>query len=118
MKVLKSRGELVVLRRSRPTDLVSQRDYFTCVYFLAFVTKQEMWRHLKACLNKDNENYNSNNIVEQSEMLLYSNKYGDGAYKELKALVLVNMIRDEVYDCLVKDYWEKKQLALHMQNTS
>ena len=36
-------------------------------------------------------------------MLLYSNKYGDGACKELKALVLENMIRDEVYDCLVKD---------------
>ena len=82
---------------------------------MAFVTKQEMWRHLKTCLNKDNENYNNNNIVEQSEMLLYSNKYGDSAYKELKPLVLVNMIRDEVYDCLVKDHWEKNQLALQMQ---
>ena len=115
MKVLKSRGELVALRRSRPTNLVSHHGYFTCVYCLAFVTKQEMWRHLKTCLNKDNENYNNNNIVEQSEMLLYSNKYGDGAYKELKPLVLVNMIRDEVYDCLVKDHWGKNQLALQMQ---
>ena len=71
-----------------------------------------MWRHLKTCLNKDNENYNNNNFVEQSEMLLYSSKYGDGAYKELKALVLVNMIRDEVYDCLVKDYWKKKTTGI------
>lgn len=75
MKVLKSRGELVVLRRSRPTDLLSHHGYFTCVYCLAFVTKQEMWRHLKTCLNKDNENRN-NNIVEQSEMLLYANIQG------------------------------------------
>ena len=61
-----------------------------------------MWRHLKTCLNKDNENRN-NNIVEQSEMLLYANKFGDGTSKELKALVLENMMRDEVYDWLVKE---------------
>ena len=102
VKVLKSGGELVVLRRRRATDLVSYHDYILCVYCLAFVTKQEMRRHLKTCLNKDNENRN-NNIVEQSEMLLYANKFGDGTSKELKALVLENMIRDEVYDWLVKD---------------
>ena len=81
---------MVVLRRPRASDLVSYHDYIPCVYYLAFLTKQEIWRHLKTFLNEDNENYSNKNIVEQSEMLLDSNKYGDGACKELKALVLEN----------------------------
>ena len=104
MKVLKSGGEMVVLRRPRASDLVSYHDYIPFVYCLAFLTKQEMWRHLKIFLNKDNENYNNKNIVEQSEMLLCSDKYHNSACKELKALVLENMIRDLVKKRLILTY--------------
>ena len=101
IKVLKIGGELIVWRRPAPNDIVTFKSYVPCVHCLVFVTKDEMWRHLKTCKNKGNEN--NNNIIAQCDMLLYSNKYSTGASKELIPLVLDKMNKDDLYNCVRND---------------
>ena len=100
-KVLKHGGELVVWRRPGAGEIICHTDYVPCVHCLAFVTKKEMWRHLKTCENKANTN--NNDIVAQCQLLLYPNKYSIGASQELITMVLDNMNKDDIYQCLSSD---------------
>ena len=101
MKVLRTGGELVVFRRPGADDCVDSSSYRPCPYCLAFVTKHEMWRHVKSCpLNKGRE---EGNCLRKSNLLYYSNHYSDGASEELKGLVLTSMYKDEVTEEVSRD---------------
>ena len=88
-------------RRPDQDDIIQYKDYVPCVKCLAFVTKKEMWRHLKTCPNKGQET--SGNEVAQCEMILYSNKYSLGASNELSALLLDKMIKDDIFEIVSND---------------
>lgn len=100
MEIIKNGGELLVWRRPCATDIVTYKDYVPCVNCLAFVTKSEMWRHLKTCVGKSGV---CSDDVEKCQMLLYPNKHAEGASKELKELILTKMKKDEIYQCASKD---------------
>ena len=51
-KVLKIGGEMLVWRRPGFAETVNYLDYVPCPDCLVFVTKSEMWRHAKTCVNK------------------------------------------------------------------
>ena len=102
VKVLKLGGQLVVWRRPNKTAGVSYKDYIPCKICLAFVTKAEMWRHVKSCEHRKNDE-NVHNLVQQAELLLYPNQFDSGATKELSCLILHGMINDEISKCVKGD---------------
>ena len=108
MKILKSGGELIVVRRPGPTEFVNYKDYVPCIHCLGFLKKDEMWRHLKTCIGKSqktsSENVKNDNLISQCEILLFSNKYGDGASKELSELILERMNKDAIFETVSKDH--------------
>ena len=105
MKVLRTGGELIVWRRPDKNAYVSVKDYIPCKFCLAFITKSEMWRHIKFCPLKNDDSFSkNNNCIQQSECLLYPNKTsGDAASTELQHLVLSSMINDQISACVKKD---------------
>ena len=89
MKVPRVGGQLVVWRRPAPEMRVLSTDYLRCQHCLILVTKAEFWRHRKRCPLK--EGSDNEDIVKRTQILLYSNQYGEGATAELKSLALQNM---------------------------
>lgn len=93
MKVLKVGGELIVWRGPKIHDVLDVTDYRLCPYCLVFITKKEMWHHMKRCPATTGE-YDGKSL-KKSELLLFPNKYSEGASEELKVLVLSSMFNDD-----------------------
>ena len=74
MKVVKVGGELVVWRRPKIHDVADVTDYRPCPYCLAFVSKKEMWCHMKPCPASTKDHGKS---LKKSELLLFPNKYSE-----------------------------------------
>ena len=102
MKVLRTGGELVVWRRPAECDVVRVEDYKPCPYCTVFVTVKELWRHARTCDKNHNQEHGTN-IVRKAELLLFPNKYAEGASSELKTLVLCNMIKDDITQIVSSD---------------
>lgn len=50
LRVLESkRGQLIVMRRPPEDTECSPEDYLPCIHCLGFVRRQELWRHVKVC---------------------------------------------------------------------
>ena len=102
VKVLRTGGVLILWRRPAPDDVVCPNDYKPCPYCLVFVTKKEMWRHVKTC-KKNNKSDEALTVLGKSEMLLYPNRYSEGASKELTQLVLSKMNNDSISEIVSSD---------------
>ena len=102
MKVLRIGGELQVWRRPAENAIVTHEDYLPCNYCLAFVTKSEMWRHVKKCPHKSSV-VGGGDMVKRAELLLYPNQYDSGASNELRHLVLSIMNKDHITNVVAKD---------------
>lgn len=90
--VLRTGGTLVVARRPSEKESVNISDYVPCEFCLAFVTKAELWRHVKTCSHSKNVR----SSVKKSELLLHPNKCSDNSDQELKVLVLDDMVYDDI----------------------
>ena len=73
VKALRVGGELIVWRRPTVHDVIDVTGYRPCPYCFVFVTKKEMWRHVKRCPANTGED--DGKSLKKSELLLFPNKY-------------------------------------------
>ena len=102
MVVLRTGGELIVWRRPDKDAIINVNDYVPCKFCLAFLLKSDLWKHVQGCPFKG-ESVDEKNLITQAQLLLYSNKYAQGASQELKELVLESMVRDEITSVVKED---------------
>lgn len=100
LKTLRTGGELVVWRRPAPTDLVNVADYIPCQFCLVFITKSEMWRHHKTC---DFVTDGISRTIEASKLLLFPNQLLSSKRRELKALLVDKMKKDDISAIVIRD---------------
>ena len=101
-KVLCNGGVLVVWRRPTIDMVVDYRNYLRCEHCLVFMSKGKLWRHEKKCfLRKDVSSRLS--IVKRAKILLYPNQHHQAVSEELKALVMVNMLKDDIIKVVSQD---------------
>ena len=94
--MLRTGGELVLWRRPQQNDQAFPSDYRPCPHCLAFVTKAEMWRHIKTCKFIDGDDGETKTALKKSNIILYSNQYSKGATLELTEMILEKMNNDSV----------------------
>ena len=80
LKVLETRvGDLIVVRRPTEEETLSPEDFLPCSFCLAFIRRNELWRHCKTCqfkpqhTNQDEEDKKWGNVQEKSKLMLMSN---------------------------------------------
>ena len=101
-KVLSSGGVLVVWRRPAIDMVVDYRNYLPCEHCLVFMNKGELWRHEKIFfLRKDVSSRLS--VVRRPELLLYPNHHYQAASEDLKALVMVHMLKNDSFKVVSQD---------------
>ena len=102
MKVLKTGGELAVLRRPATSNIVNVKDYKPCPYCTVFVTIAELWSHTKTCEKNVHQEHNSN-VAKKADLLCFPNQNVAGATTELQEMVLGNMKKDEITKVVLSD---------------
>ena len=103
MKVLKTGGELMIVRRPAPDDVVVYTDYVPCTFCLGFITVAEMWRHIKTCsLREESPSSNNKNLIEHSKVIIHANKYAKTVTAEL-TVILESMMKDQITEVVQKD---------------
>ena len=101
-KVLSSGGVLAVWRRPAIDMVVDYRNYLPCEHCLVFMSKGELWRHEKKFfLRKDLSSRLS--VVRRPELLLHPNHHYQAASEDLKALVMVHMLKDDIFKVVSQD---------------
>ncbi|XP_066933576.1 uncharacterized protein [Clytia hemisphaerica] len=114
VKVLKVGGELIVLRRLQESDIVSIKDYIPCQFCLAFITKQEMWRHHKTCKFTNGRT----GSVRISKILLFSSQsVASTCSDELRLMVLDKMKHDDIHQIVRKDEIILKYGSFKLENS-
>ena len=106
IKILESGGELIVFRRPQEGIVASYKDYMPCKYCLSFLHKQDLWRHTKKCMDKQNDvedGGGNSNVQTQAEMLLYTCKQQNCASLDLHQLVISRMQEDNITDVVRRD---------------
>ena len=79
LKVLHCGGELKVIRRPGPDEVVDFKQFKPCVHCLAFLQKHELWRHVSHCPFNETKLHDSDGTINrklqyESEMLLSGSK--------------------------------------------
>ena len=66
------------------------------------MSKGKLWRHEKKCFLRKNVSSRLS-IVKRAEILLYPNQHHQAASEELKALKMVNMLKDDIFKVISQD---------------
>ncbi|XP_057310698.1 uncharacterized protein LOC130648660 [Hydractinia symbiolongicarpus] len=104
IKVLKTGGEMIVARRP-PKGVKSQpSEYLPCKYCYAFLHQAQLSRHCRNCSFKDMKSCEQENIIKQSELLIYPNRAIPGASLDLEEFVIRKMKKDELTELVKKDF--------------
>ncbi|XP_057291533.1 uncharacterized protein LOC130614143 isoform X3 [Hydractinia symbiolongicarpus] len=106
LKVLELGGELIVYRRPAEGMKVSYKDYVPCKHCLAFLFKDDLWRHVKKCeyrtKSRSDDAESEKRCQYQAEMLLFPNR-AKLTDLELEEFVVRRMRRDEITDAVLND---------------
>lgn len=106
-KVLKTGGEIILVRRPAPGVNVNPNKCVPCTYCLGFFLEDQLSRHCAICPNKTTENSPNGSgtvsDVKKGRLMLYPNQTIQGASIELEQFVLDRMNKDEITDLVKKD---------------
>jgi hypothetical protein len=79
----KNDGHIIPLKR--PSEKTSADEYGTCVYCYGFLVKRDMWKHVKSCpLKTEDEDVSGRRVISKSNLLLPMNQE---ATKHIKKVI-------------------------------
>lgn len=109
MDVLETgKGSLIVLRRPTNTELserdIKATDYSPCPGCLGFVTKHDLWRHVKRCKEMSSYKQERTSAQQASRLLMFSVSSVIKIPQKFRTQIISRMRSDGTTKTLIKDW--------------